>query len=107
MRILLFLLVVLRDRFFKNLIRPLCPIRCVCVCVCVCVCDHKFVWFGLFLCILMRYMDLWVFFFMLTWMFQYDYLDICCFECLICMCFVFVYLHLFSAIEHVSHGKEL
>ena len=30
-----------------------------------------------------------------------------CFECLICMCFVFLYLHPFSAIEHVSHGKAL
>ena len=29
------------------------------------------------------------FFFMLSWMFQHDYLDTCCFECLICMCFVF------------------
>ena len=28
-------------------------------------------------------------------------------ECLICMCFVFLYLHLFSAIEYVSHGKAL
>ena len=27
------------------------------------------------------------------------------FECLICMCFVFLYLHLFSAAEHASHGK--
>ena len=25
----------------------------------------------------------------------------------ICMRFVFLYLHLFSAIEHVSHGKAL
>ena len=50
---------------------------------------------------------LWVFFFMLSWMFQHDYLDTYCFECLICMCFVFLYLHLFSAIEHVSHGKAL
>ena len=25
--------------------------------------------------------------------------------CLICMCFVFLYLHLFSATDHVSHGK--
>ena len=30
-----------------------------------------------------------VFFFMLSWMFQHDYLDTYCFECLICMCFVF------------------
>ena len=50
---------------------------------------------------------LWVFFFMLSWMFQHDYLDTCCFECLICKCFVFLYLHLFSAVEHVSHGKVL
>ena len=29
------------------------------------------------------------------------------FECLICMHFLFLYVHLFSAIEHVSHGKAL
>ena len=29
------------------------------------------------------------------------------FERLICMRFLFLYLHLFSAIEHVSHGKAL
>ena len=29
------------------------------------------------------------------------------FECLICMRFLFLHLHLFSAIEHVSHGKAL
>ena len=46
-------------------------------------------------------------FFMLSWLFQHDYLDTCCFGCLICMSFVFLYLHLFSAIEHVSHGKAL
>ena len=28
--------------------------------------------------------------FMLSWMFQNNYLDTCCFECLICMCFVFL-----------------
>ena len=44
---------------------------------------------------------------MLSWMFQHDYLDTYCFECLKCICFVFLYLHLFSAIEHVSHGKAL
>ena len=43
----------------------------------------------------------------LCWMFQHDYLDTCCFECLICLCFVFLYLHLFSSTEHVSHGKTL
>ena len=45
--------------------------------------------------------------FMLSWMFQHDYLDTYYCECLICMCFVFLYLHLFSAIEHISHGKAL
>ena len=42
---------------------------------------------------------------MIVWMFANDCLDTC--WCLICMCFVFFYLHLFSAIEHVSHGKAL
>ena len=46
-------------------------------------------------------------FLLLSWMFQHDCLDTCCFECLICMCFVFFYLPLFSTIERVSHGKEL
>ena len=44
---------------------------------------------------------------MLSWMFWHDYLDTCCFECLICVCFVVLYLPLFSAIELVSHGKTL
>ena len=48
-----------------------------------------------------------LFVFMLSWMFQHDYLDICCFEFLKCICFVFWYLHLCSAIEYVSHGKVL
>ena len=48
-----------------------------------------------------------ILFFMVSWMFQHDYLDTFCFECLIYMCFGFLYLHLFSAIEHVSHGKAL
>ena len=30
-----------------------------------------------------------------------------CFECLICTRLVFLYLHLFSTVEHVSHGKAL
>ena len=29
---------------------------CVCVCVCVCVCDHWFLWLGLFICMLIRYL---------------------------------------------------
>ena len=40
-------------------------------------------------------------------MFEHDYKDTCCSECLICMRLVFLYLHLLSAIEHVSHGKTL
>ena len=44
---------------------------------------------------------------LLSWMFKHDCLDTCCFGCLICMCSVFLYLHLFSAVEHVSHGKAL
>ena len=44
---------------------------------------------------------------MLSWMFEHDCLHICCFGCIICMCFVFLDLHLFSAVEYVSHGKAL
>ena len=29
------------------------------------------------------------------------------FECLICMRFLFLYLHLFGAVEHISHGKAI
>ena len=42
-----------------------------------------------------------------SWIFQHDCFDTCCFEHLICMSFVFLYLHLFGATEHVSHGKAL
>ena len=40
------------------------------------------------------------------WMFQHDCLDTCCFECLICMCFVFC---IFTCSAHLSmfHGKAL
>ena len=46
-------------------------------------------------------------FFLLNWMFQHDGLDTTVFECLVCMRFLFLYLHLFSATEHVSYGKAL
>ena len=59
------------------------------------LCGYIFVCVCVFFCLL------------LSWMFEHDCLDICCFGCLICMCFVFLYLHLFSAIELVSHGKVL
>ena len=69
---------------------------CVCVCACVCVCVYVCVsviislcgW-GYFLCTLIRYMGFMGILFMLSWLFQHDYLDTYCFECLICMCFVF------------------
>ena len=47
---------------------------------------------------------LWVFFFMLSWMFQHDYLDTYLLSVLYARV---LYLHLFSTIEHVSHGKAL
>ena len=34
-------------------------------------------------------------------------MDTCRSGCLICTWFIFLYLHLFSAVEHVSHGKAL
>ena len=83
---------------------------CVCVCVCVClsVCLSLVCMVGVvFVNFDTVYGFLWVFFFMLSWMFQHDYLDTHCFECVIYMCFVFLYLHLCSAVEHVSHGKAL
>ena len=43
---------------------------------------------------------------LLSWMFEHDCLNTRCFGCPIHV-FVFLHLHLFSAIEHVSHGKVL
>ena len=83
---------------------------CVCVCVCVClsVCLSSLV---CMVGVIFMYVDtvygFYGYFFMLSWMFQHDYLDTCCFECLLCMCLVFLYLHLFNAVEHVSHGMAL
>ena len=62
------------------------------------------------MCTLVWYLGLKIFFFqypalLLSWMFEHDFMDTCCFGCLICVCFVF--LHLFRAIERVSHGKAL
>ena len=53
------------------------------------------------------YVDLFNSSVLLSSMFEHDCLDMCCFECLICMCFLFLSLHLFSAVEHVSRGKAL
>ena len=74
---------------------------CVCVCLSSLVCMVEVIF--VYADTVFRFYG----FFMLSWMFQHDYLDTCCFECLICMCFLFLYLHLFSAVEHVSHGKAL
>ena len=38
-----------------------------------------------------------------SWMFEHDCLDTSCLRRPTCMCFVFLYLHLFGATEHVSH----
>ena len=51
--------------------------------VCVCVCGWGF------LCTLIWYLGFMGILFMLSWMFQHEYLDTCCFECLMCMCYVF------------------
>ena len=60
---------------------------------------HQLVWLGLLMCTLIRHFG-----FMGTF---YNCLDTCCFGCLTCRGFVFLYLHLFIANEHVSHGKAL
>ena len=63
---------------------------------------------GLFLCMLMRYIGfMGVLFLCLIGCFSMIVWTPTVFECLICMRFLFLYLHLFSAIEHVSHGKAL
>ena len=81
----------------------------MCVCVRARVCYHLFVWLGLFMCTLIRY---------LGFMFVVVFFNcvVGCFSMivwtpavlsLICMWFVFLYLPLCSGIEHVSHGKAL
>ena len=73
---------------------------CVCVSSLVCV-------VGLFLCSLMQYFGFMGGFFCLIGCFSMIVWTPTVFECLICMCCLFWYLHGFSAIEHVSHGKVL
>ena len=77
----------------------MCVCVCVCACACVCACVHA--------CVCVHVSMGTFFFLLLSWMFQHDCLDTCCFGCLIYMYFVLLYLHLFSATEHVSHGKAL
>ena len=57
--------------------------------VCVCIIISLYGW-GYFCVHWHGILVLWVFFFMLNWMFLHDYLDTYCFECLICMHFVFL-----------------
>ena len=89
---------------------------CVCVCVyvcvracvraCVCVCLSSLVG------VIFVYVDTVYGFYRYSLLCsvgcfsRIKYLDTC-FECLIRMCFVFLYLPLFSATEHVSHGQAL
>ena len=73
-----------------------CACECVCVCVCVCVClsvclSSLVCMFGVIFVYVDRVYGFYGYYlFMLSWMFQHDYLDTCCFECLICMCVVFL-----------------
>ena len=64
---------------------------CVCVCVCVCMCVYV-------------YVRVCVCFQLLSWMFQHACLDTWVLSVLYACV---LYLPLFSAIEHVSHGKAL
>ena len=77
--------------------------------VCVCVCLSSLVCVvGLFLCTLMQYIGfMGVLFLCLIGCFSMIVWTPTVFECLICKRFLFLYLHLFRAIEHVSHGKVL
>ena len=83
---------------------------CLCVCVCVCLSVHL----SSLVCmvgVIFVYVDTvyWFYgysFLCLIGCFSVIFLDTC-FGCLICMRFVFLYLHPFSASEHVSHGKAL
>ena len=58
------------------------------VCVCVCVSSLVCMVGVIFVYVDTVFWVLWVFFFMLNCMFEHDYLDTYCFECLICMHFV-------------------
>ena len=82
----------------------------LCVCVCVCVCVSVII--SLCSWVIFVYVDVvhWFYgcsFLCLIGCFSMIVWTPTVFECLICMRFLFLYLHLFSAIEHVSHGKVL
>ena len=81
-----------------------CVVGCVCVCVCVCECVCVCVCVWLSVCLWVLFLFCFGVFLLLNLMFEHDCLDTCCFGCLIRMYFVLLYLHMFSVIEHVSHG---
>ena len=89
-----------------------CVFLCVCVCVCVC---------GLSVCLSVNIsLCSWVIFLYVDAVYWFSVCFLCLigcfimivstptvFESLICTRFLLLYLHLFSANEHVSHGKAL
>ena len=81
-----------------------CVCVCVCLCLCVCVCVIISLYGWGYLCV--RWYGIWV-----LWGFFHclvgSLTPVGHLECLIYMCFVFLYLHLFRATEHVSHGRAL
>ena len=81
----------------------------MCVCVCACVMS---VIISLCRWVIFVYVDAvyWFYgcsFLCLTGCFSMIVWTPTAFECLICMSFIFLPLHPFSANEHVSHGKAL
>ena len=90
----------LRSEFFKRHNSSLvCMVGISCVYI-----DTVFGFWGTFL-------SFSTFFFnpslLLSWMFEHDFWTHAVLGCHICMCVVFLYVRLFSAVQHVSHGKAL
>ena len=69
--------------------------------------DTIFCVLGTFFFFLFFFFNTHLYCFFLARYFEHDFLDTGCLGHLICMCFTFSYLHVFSAIEHVSRGKAL
>ena len=80
--------------FMRHNSSLVCMVRITCVCI-----ETIFMFYGYFF---FSYPSL-----LLSRMFEHDCLDACCFGYLICKCFIFLYLHLFSATENASHGEAL
>ena len=96
----------------KSNILAMCKVYLMAVCVCVCVCVIISLCSWVFLCTLMRYIGFMgvLFSYCLTGCFSMMVWTHTVFECLKSYMHafsIFLYLHLFSAIEHVSHGKAL